>query len=122
MAKGVLIVDDSPTIRSLIRSFLTNQPGIVVCGEAVDGVDAIEKAKMLSPDLVLLDLAMPRMNGVEAAFVLRGAMPNLRLILFTMYSENMSKALTSASGVDMVLSKPDGMRNLVSSVRKLLDS
>jgi DNA-binding NarL/FixJ family response regulator len=59
-----------------------------VRGEAVDGVEAIEKASKLQPDLVLLDLAMPRLNGAEAASVIRSAMPRVPILLFTMYADD----------------------------------
>jgi CheY-like chemotaxis protein len=71
MPKSILVVDDSDTVRKLTRLFLESQIELEVCGEAVDGVDAIEKAKELKPDLIVLDLAMPRMNGVEAASALK---------------------------------------------------
>jgi len=122
MPKSILIVDDSDTVRDVIRFFLEGQENLSVCGEAVDGVDAIEKAKALKPDLILLDLAMPRMNGVEAASVLKGMMPQVPIILFTMYNENLGRSLTSAVGVSMVVSKPDGMGRLVECVQSLLKS
>jgi DNA-binding NarL/FixJ family response regulator len=120
MPKRILIVDDSKTVRNVIRTFLETQTPYEVCGEAGDGVDAIEKAKELKPSLILLDLAMPRMNGVEAASVLKGVMPHVPIILFTMYSEALGRSLTSAVGVSMVLSKPDGMGKLVQCVQTLL--
>jgi Response regulator receiver domain len=61
MSKHILIVDDSDTFRKITRLFLESQLDLEVCGEAVDGMDAIEKARALKPDLVVLDLAMPRM-------------------------------------------------------------
>ena len=67
MPKCILIVDDSYAIRSATRHFLETQTGFTVCGEATDGIDAIEKTRHLTPDLIILDLAMPRMNGLEAA-------------------------------------------------------
>lgn len=100
--------------------FLQDRKDIHVCGEAATGFEAIEKAKILRPDLVLLDLAMPQMNGAEAASVLKKALPNVPIIVFTMFSENIGRSLTSALGVDMVLSKPDGMRALVKAIDDLL--
>jgi DNA-binding NarL/FixJ family response regulator len=120
MAKSVLIADDSVSVRYVIRSFLKDVADIEICGEAVDGLEAVEKAKKLKPDLVLLDLSMPTMNGVEVASILKKTMPQVLIILFTMYSENIGKALTSAVGVDAVLSKPDGMGQLVESIKALL--
>jgi DNA-binding NarL/FixJ family response regulator len=120
MAKSILVADDSDTVRAITRLFLEAQIDLEVCGEAVDGVDAIEKAKELKPDLILLDLTMPRMNGVEAASVLKGMMPKVPIVLFTLYKETVGDAVASAAGIDAVLSKPDGGWKLVECVRSLL--
>jgi DNA-binding NarL/FixJ family response regulator len=122
MSKSILIADDSATIRTLIRAFIENRAGFEVCGEAVDGVDAIEKAKELKPNLIILDLAMPRMNGAAAASVLKRTMPNVPIILFTMYDEVMGKALAAAVHVDLVLAKPNGLHDMVARVQDLLVS
>lgn len=94
----------------------------MICGEAVDGLDAIVQAKMLKPDLILLDLSMSRMNEAEVASMVKKTTPNILIILFTMYSENIGKALTSAIGVNAVLSKPNGMRQLATCVQDVLAS
>lgn len=122
MASRVLIVDDSASVRSVMREFLKDLAEIEICGEAVDGVDAIEQAKTLRPDLVLLDLSMPRMSGAEVASILKNTTPKILIMLFTVCSESIGKALTSAIGVNAVLSKPDGMRKLVSCVKDVLAS
>jgi DNA-binding NarL/FixJ family response regulator len=122
MRKCILIADDSKTIRTLIRAFIENRAGFEVCGEAVDGADAIEKAKELKPDLIILDLAMPRMNGAAAASVLKRRMPKIPIILFTMYDELMSETFSSAVQVDLVLSKPNGLHEMVTHVQDLLGS
>jgi CheY-like chemotaxis protein len=83
-------------------------------------VDAIERAKELHPDLIMLDLAMPRMNGAEAACVLRGLMPAVPIILFTMYADDFGEKLASAIGVHVVLSKPEGITGLGKHLRTLL--
>jgi DNA-binding NarL/FixJ family response regulator len=122
MSNGILIADDSATARKTIRAYLTQQ-SFEVCGEAIDGVDALEKATELEPALILLDLRMPRMNGVEAASVLRGRMPNVRIVLLTMYDEVLNyKSLMSAIGIDAIISKPNGFRSLGECVRGLLGS
>ena len=121
MRKRVLIADDSSSVREVIRMFLRDHEEIEICGEAVDGLDTVEKAQRLKPDLLLLDLVMPEINGAMVASILKHKMPNLRIILFTMYSENVSKALSSAIGVDAVLSKPDGMSHVVESINSLFD-
>ena len=121
MRKRVLIADDNTSVRHVIRMFLCAHQEIEICGEAVDGLDTVEKAQRLKPDLLLLDLVMPEINGAMVASILKRKMPNLRIILFTMYSENVSKALSSAIGVDAVLSKPDGMSHVVESINSLFD-
>jgi two-component system, NarL family, vancomycin resistance associated response regulator VraR len=119
MHKRVLIADDSSSVRDVIRTFLGKQEEIEICGEAADGLEALEKAQRLKPDLVLLDLVMPEINGAEVASILKQKMPNIRIILFTMYTEKIGKFLSSAIGVDAVLSKPDGMAHMVESINSL---
>src|SRR4030081_2174653 len=117
-----LIADDSESIRTVLRTFLESREGFEVCGEAVDGVDAIEKAKELKPDLIILDLAMPRMNGAAAASVLKRRMPKIPIVLFTIYDKVMSETFSSAVQVDLVLSKPNGLHEMVTHVQDLLGS
>jgi DNA-binding NarL/FixJ family response regulator len=118
--KRVLIADDSDSVRYAIRTFIKDVAEIEICGEAADGLEAVEKAIKLKPDLVLLDFSMPMMNGAEVASILKNTMPHVLVILFTMYSENMGKSLMSAIGVDAVLSKPDGIAQIVGSIKTLL--
>jgi DNA-binding NarL/FixJ family response regulator len=101
-----------------VRSVLESQTKHQVCGEAIDGVDAIEKANALKPDLIVLDLAMPRMNGLEAAMALKSAVPRPWIVLFTMHGKSLGPSLTS--NVDAVLCKPDGINNLASCVQSFL--
>jgi DNA-binding NarL/FixJ family response regulator len=117
----VLIVDDYPAVRSAIRAGLERHSGFSVCGEAVDGVDAIEKAIKLNPDFVLLDLSMPGIDGVETARALKGSIPRVRIVVFTLYAELLGKSLPSALGIDAVIDKLGGIRKLVECVRNLLE-
>lgn len=121
MGKSILIVDDSPAVRKIIRAFIELHTPYAICGEAGDGAEAIEIARILRPDLILMDLAMPHMNGVEASSVLKAMLPNVAIVLFTMYNESLGKSLATAAGIDAVVSKPDGIHNLVECVRKLLE-
>jgi NarL family two-component system response regulator LiaR len=119
--KHVLIADDSVTVRQILKHHLSTRGDVVVCGEAVNGREAVQQAMTLKTDLVLLDLAMPELNGAGVASVLKGAIPENRIILFTMYSENIGKYLTSAVGIDAVLSKPDGVTELAAAIDSALD-
>jgi DNA-binding NarL/FixJ family response regulator len=122
MSKHILIVDDSDTSRKITRLLIESQLGLEVCGEAIDGVDAIEKAMALKPDLVVLDLAMPRMNGVEAAIELRARMPKVPIVLFTMYDDVVDHALALSAGASIVVSKPQGGWKLIECVQGLLQA
>jgi DNA-binding NarL/FixJ family response regulator len=119
MFKKLLIVDDDPTIRLVVRAFV-EADGYKVCGEAADGVEAIERAAELKPDLILLDLAMPRLNGAEAASILKRAMPKVPIVLFTMYADNLNGKLASSVGVNVVLSKSEGLSRLREHLKALL--
>ncbi|HEY8715810.1 MAG TPA: response regulator transcription factor [Candidatus Acidoferrum sp.] len=116
MMKRVLIADDNVYVRDLVHTFLKGAPDILVCGEATSGAEAIEKAKELQADVVLLDLSMPSMNGVEAASILKRTVPGVRVVMFTLYSDNIPKNAISEMGVDVVLSKTDGIAHLVDSI------
>jgi DNA-binding NarL/FixJ family response regulator len=117
---NILIVDDSEPVRTVMRSMIEASDGLHVCGEATDGIDAIEKTRELEPDLILLDLAMPKLNGAATASVLRRLTPKVPIILFTMY-EDAADRFGEAVGVDMVVSKPDGIHNLVEKVHHILE-
>ena len=117
--RRILVIDDGESVRDIIRIFL-ERDGFEVCGEGSDGVEAIEQAKKLKPDLIVLDLAMPRMNGAEAASVLSQTMPDVPIVLLTLYQNVLGTALASAVGVKAILDKTDGMDKLVACVRSLL--
>ena len=122
MSNGILIADDSGIFRTAVRAYLTRQ-NFEVCGEAIDGTDVLEKAMQLEPALIILDLRMPNMNGVEVASVLKSRMPNVRIVLLTMYDEVMSyKQLMSAIGVDATIPKANCFDSLAECVRGLLSS
>ena len=104
------------------RAYLTRR-NFEVCGEAIDGTDVLEKAMQLEPALIILDLRMPNMNGVEVASVLKSRMPNVRIVLLTMYDEVMGyKQLMSAIGVDATIPKTNCFDSLAECVRGLLRS
>lgn len=109
-------------LRTVIREAIQRDTDFVVCGEAVDGTDAVSKTKELSPDLIILDVAMPGLNGIEVAGILRHALPKLRIVLLTMYAEDVEeKRFTSFFHIDAVTSKANGLANLTTLVTGLLD-
>ena len=114
----ILVIDDGDSVRDVIGVFLENA-GFEVCGEAADGVEGIEQAKKLKPDLIVLDLAMPRMDGVEAALILSKTMPTIPVIMLTMYQNMLGPSLVSI-GVKAVVDKTEGLDKLVACVHSLL--
>ena len=118
MATTVLIADDSASVRLSVRLLLQGRHRELVVREAFDGMDAVEKAKTSKPDLILLDLAMPRLNGAEAAAVLKNEMPQTPVILFTLTELHVDN-LCAAIDVDFI-SKADGVSKLLERVDALL--
>jgi len=115
--KLVLIVDDHEAIRRSVRSFFRTYPEFTVCGEAVNGAEAIQKAQELWPDLVILDLAMPEMNGLEAAAALKFILPGVPIFLLTAhYSRELELAALEA-GVCAVFSKHQDLLILLRRAR-----
>ena len=112
MSIRVLIVDHYEQILGLVRAFFLSEFGFQICGEAVDGYEAIIKAQLLKPDLIVLEVALPRLNGVEAAAKLRKLLPKTPIILFTLDGGLLEGVDTREIGVDAVVAKQDGMSTL----------
>jgi len=119
MSIRVLIVDHHEHIRGLVRTFFLSEFGFQICGEAVDGYDAIIKAQLLKPDLIVLEVAIPGLNGVETAPKLRKLLPKTPIILFTSHGSLLKGCDTREIGVDAVVAKQDGMSALGDSVHTL---
>ena len=109
MPYRILIVDDSPLVRHSIRSCLEQNAGWTVCGEAENGQVAVEKVKELHPDVVILDLAMPVMNGLEAARQIKVVAPNTAMLMFTMHCCGQLVKDAHAAGITNVVSKSEGL-------------
>jgi DNA-binding NarL/FixJ family response regulator len=103
--KCILIADDSPIIRQVLRKTLEEEDTWKVRGEAADGRQAIEKAQRLKPDVVVLDLSMPVMNGLEAARQLRRLFPSLPVVMFTMFDTPELADEALSAGISAVVSK-----------------
>jgi DNA-binding NarL/FixJ family response regulator len=114
------IADDSPVSRKTLRQTPEREDAWEVCGEAADGREAIEKAQRLKPDVVVLDLSMPLMNGLDAARELKRLLPSLPLVMFTNFNmpELTNEALSA--GVRAVVSKSEPA-GLVSEIQALLE-
>jgi two-component system, NarL family, response regulator NreC len=101
----ILIVDDHAAVRGSIRSMMESRSEWRVCGEATDGLDAIEKAATLRPDLVLMDLSMPRLDGIEATRIIRREIPTTQVLVISQNDAAISSCLAIEAGAWGYLSK-----------------
>jgi DNA-binding NarL/FixJ family response regulator len=115
----ILIADDHEVARKGIRSLLESHPGWEVCGEARDGREAVEYAGKLKPDVVLLDIGMPNLNGLNAARQILASDPETRILVLTMHDSDQVVREVLAAGARGFLLKSDAGRDLVAAVEAL---
>jgi DNA-binding NarL/FixJ family response regulator len=118
--KRVLLVDDNAVVRFFVRQLFESQADFEISGEAENGSDAVEKAEKLKPDLIILDLIMPVMNGLDAAPLLKNLLPDTLIILFTQQEGSEVERLAQAAGIDAVVSKSQAASELVLKAQALL--
>jgi two-component system nitrate/nitrite response regulator NarL len=118
--KKVLLVDDIAEIRRAVRPLFDSHPKFQVVGEAEHGCEAIEKAASLRPDLIILDLSMPVMNGLEAAPLLIKVLPRVWLILFTSHHLPEVEQLSRAAGIHAVVPKHKAATHLIPQAEALI--
>ncbi len=104
----------------MLRLVLARMPDVAVCAETADGRSTVDRARELRPDVLILDVRMPELNGIEVASILRKDLPEAKTLLFTMYSDHVGPNIASASGVDIVLPKVDGAAALVRAINELI--
>jgi len=121
MPKRILIAEDEASVRNAMPTFIESRSQFQVC-EAVDGDDAIKKANVLQPDLVVLDLRMPKANGIEVAALLHVRTPHTPVVVFTMFEDKLSASLTKVLGIAAVVPKSDGVAKLLGRIEALLDA
>jgi DNA-binding NarL/FixJ family response regulator len=118
--RRILIVDDQPAVLKVLRTALEHH-GFTVCGEAESGIDAIGRAVATRPDLVILDVAMPGLNGIEVASILQRLQPDVPMILHTIYGDHVGKAFGAVFGIRAIVAKSDGISRLIECVQSLLN-
>lgn len=112
----ILIADDHAGIRRSLRSLVLSQIEWNVCGEAADGVQAVERAKELRPDVILMDVSMPRMNGIEAASQIRRELPGTEILIVTQYNTPEMARLAEQAGAQGYISKSEIWSCLVPAI------
>jgi len=120
--KHILIVDDSALVRRSLRTLLEDCPDWVVCGEAENGSDGIDKAQQLRPDLIVMDLVMPVLNGIEATRLLKRLLPTTPIVMFTTFADPHIEKTALAAGVHAVIDKSESATTLIGSIQQLLVS
>jgi DNA-binding NarL/FixJ family response regulator len=117
---AVLIVDDNAFVRTALSEFFAREPDFEVCGLAENGREAIEEANRLHPDLIVLDLTMPVMNGLEAARILNDLMPAVPLIMYSSFPDESSAKIAKSVGISALVSKSERVSVLIEKARGLI--
>lgn len=120
MTARILLVDDHEVVRRGVKLLLQNQPGWEICGEAQDGKEAINQVLNLKPDLVILDLSMPVMGGLEAAREIRRISPDTKILIFTMHDSPRLASEVKRAGADGFVSKTALSAELQKTIISLL--
>jgi two-component system, NarL family, nitrate/nitrite response regulator NarL len=121
MSHTILIADDNMSVRKALCNVFEREADFDVCGLAENGKEAIEKAEKLHPDLIVLDLSMPVMNGLDAARVLKRVMPEVPVIMFSVYSGASTEKEARSAGVWALISKFAHISVLLGNARAALE-
>jgi DNA-binding NarL/FixJ family response regulator len=119
--RSVLVVDDNPAVRRAICELFTREGDFEVCGEAENGREAIEKAQQLQPALIVTDLSMPLMNGLEETRIVKNLMPAVPVIIYSVHTGPMVDKEALEAGASTVVSKSEAVTVLIGKARRLLD-
>ena len=117
----ILIVDDNPILREGLKSVLSHSPNFDIVGEAGDGLEAIDSVKKFHPDLVLMDLSMPRMDGIAATREIKKKWPGTKILAFTIHKDPEYRTATLKAGADGYLLKDSSQTELIQSIQDILD-
>jgi DNA-binding NarL/FixJ family response regulator len=116
----ILIADDHEIFRRGLRSLLQSRPEWEVCGEAANGVEAVEQALRLRPDVVVLDVTMPEMSGLDATVRIMTARPQSRIVILSQHEPALLESSALRAGAKAYLTKTDVGQKLVSTIERLM--
>lgn len=120
MPVTILIVDDDQGFREMVKRLLEREPEVSVVGEAGDGEEAVQRARELRPDVILMDIAMPRVDGLEATRRIKAERPETKVLILTIHNEEAYRRAAQASGADVFLPKKTLMADLLPAIRRLM--
>jgi DNA-binding NarL/FixJ family response regulator len=120
MSHTILIADDSVLVRQRLCELFEREEDFDVCGDAENGREAVEMAEILRPELILLDLSMPVMNGLDAARLLHRVMPEVPLIMYSAFSDSFTEKEARAAGISALVSKSENTSVLLGKARSLV--
>lgn len=116
----ILIADDQEAVRRGVRSLIATHSEWEVCGEAVDGLDAVEKAKSSRPDVVILDISMPKLSGLQAVPLIKNELPDSEILILSQHDPEQARRLAFEAGARNFISKTDMARDLLTVIHDLL--
>ena len=119
--RSVLLVDDNAVVRKALCELFTREGDFEICGEAKNGREAIEQARLLQPALIVTDLSMPLMDGLEETRILKKLMPAVPVIIYTAHSDPSVDREALAAGASAIICKSDAAVVLIAKARELLD-
>lgn len=113
----IIVADDHPVIRRGLMELIGNEPGVSIIGEACDGIEAVELARLLHPDLILMDINMPEMNGVKATQIIKSELPEIQVVAISMYEDQHIIHKMMEAGATTYIVKGESFDKLLAVIR-----